>query len=445
MSSTSASSKQGRPPPKLSRQSHNKSRTGCGRCKARRIKCDETKPECNKCTTFGAKCDYNSANSSSQNAQFERSIFRNRNGPPLVGRRGRPRTTWCDADQDSSVAEEQLVPLQHVQKGVPYSIRHVDDIELLNHFITRENDCTTTTSGERDPLHDQALLLSFTYPSILHLVCEFSALELARHNPSRQDHFRSLAEKHSIIGLQGATDLIRQMDTRNCHAVYTAATFASINHFARGPRPGDYLLCSEAGLQQWLPLLQGIRTITEMVGAEKIIAGPLEKQHIESAPRATIPATIIFECPRIDWIDPFEHLKAFVASSNESESGADVHALERLACCFETTYGRGEVLGNLSHQTAFSWPYELGEEFCARLQEKRPVSMIIAAHFALLLQNFESIWFLQGWSDHILASIYKLLKEDYRVWLEWPIDQARWLRAKREGGAVNGEELIPGG
>ncbi|KAF2167517.1 hypothetical protein M409DRAFT_66055 [Zasmidium cellare ATCC 36951] len=34
-----------------------KSKTGCGTCKIRRIKCDESKPSCNKCVSTGRKCD----------------------------------------------------------------------------------------------------------------------------------------------------------------------------------------------------------------------------------------------------------------------------------------------------------------------------------------------------------------------------------------------------
>ncbi|KAI1910523.1 hypothetical protein LOZ58_001567 [Ophidiomyces ophidiicola] len=41
-----------------SRRPHRKSRTGCGNCKKRRVKCDEKKPHCNKCESYGISCDY---------------------------------------------------------------------------------------------------------------------------------------------------------------------------------------------------------------------------------------------------------------------------------------------------------------------------------------------------------------------------------------------------
>merc|ERR1711939_429982 len=44
-----------------SRRFHSKSRTGCARCKTRRVKCDEKKPTCSNCVRQGAECVYSNA------------------------------------------------------------------------------------------------------------------------------------------------------------------------------------------------------------------------------------------------------------------------------------------------------------------------------------------------------------------------------------------------
>ncbi|KAJ5095961.1 4'-phosphopantetheinyl transferase [Penicillium alfredii] len=41
----------------MARKAHQKVRTGCITCKARRVKCDETHPRCIKCTSTGRECD----------------------------------------------------------------------------------------------------------------------------------------------------------------------------------------------------------------------------------------------------------------------------------------------------------------------------------------------------------------------------------------------------
>ncbi|KAF2633285.1 hypothetical protein BU25DRAFT_464243 [Macroventuria anomochaeta] len=418
MDLATSSSDPTRGPAKIKRKSHRKSRNGCARCKRRRIKCDETKPDCSKCVEFGIVCDYNTAALLPGSQPLERSKFLNTQGPPAPKQRGRPRTIWGDEVPNTTPPETQYLSLQ--------------DFKLLNHFITRANDSPDPTAPKnaRDPLHDQALLLSFAYPCILHLIQEFSALELANQQPSRGGYYRALAERHSTQGLQGATALLRQFNESDYQAAYIAATFACINYFARGPQPGEYLLFSLSGSSQWLPLLHGIRTIIDLVGIEKITAGLSERAPQKIAP-AEKPAKVMLNCPELDWIGHFERLHTFVAFY--PDSAVDVDALNKLQWCYEATYGReGVFKGDVNHQNAFVWPYQLGEDFSARMQIRQPLSLIVVAHFALLLQNYEFTWYMIGWSDHIIAGIAQVIDEDYRGWLEWPIEQARRIRLERK-------------
>ena len=304
---------------------------------------------------------------------------------------------------------------------------------LLNHFITRANDSPDPTApiDARDPLHDQALLLSFAYPCILHLIQEFSALELAHQQPMRREHYRALADRHSAHGLKGATTLLGHFNESDYHAAYTAATFACINYLARGPQPGEYLLFNSNGSSQWLPLLHGIRTIIDIVGIEQVAAGPAGKAPKKIVP-AQEPAKNMLKCPGLDWTSRFERLYAFVTSCPDST--ADVDALNKLQWCYEAMYGRqGVFKGDVNYQNAFIWPYQLGVEFTAKMQIRKPLSLVVAAHFALLLRNYEFTWYMVGWSDHIIAGIAQVIDEDYRVWLKWPIEQAYKIQSEVKG------------
>lgn len=362
---------------------------------------------------------------------LERSKFLNTQGPPAPRQRGRPRTVWGDEVASTSPPESQALSLRNTQRFFPDTEDNVEDFKLLNHFITSANarPVPNAPKGYRDPLHDQALLLSFAYPCILHLIQEFSALELAHQQPSRRAHYRALADKHSTQGLRGATALLSRLNEGDCHAGYTAATFACINYFARGPQPGEFLLFSSYGPSQWLPLLHGIRTIIDLVGIEKIAAGPTGKA-LQVAP-AEEPAKVVLGCPDLDWAGHFEQLHTFAASC--PNSALDIDALNKLQWCYEATYGRdGTFKGDVDNQNAFIWPYQLGEDFTVRMQTQQPLSLIVAAHFALLLQNYEFTWYLVGWSDHIIAGIAQTIDEDYRSWLEWPIEQAHRIRLEKE-------------
>lgn len=41
-------------------RTHKKSRRGCGNCKIRKVKCDESKPMCKNCGAYGTFCNYDS-------------------------------------------------------------------------------------------------------------------------------------------------------------------------------------------------------------------------------------------------------------------------------------------------------------------------------------------------------------------------------------------------
>ncbi len=49
---------------KRQRRAHQKSRCGCGNCKLRRVKCDETYPACKRCKSYGVSCNYESTSES---------------------------------------------------------------------------------------------------------------------------------------------------------------------------------------------------------------------------------------------------------------------------------------------------------------------------------------------------------------------------------------------
>lgn len=357
----------------------------------------------------------------------------------MPSKRGRPRNTQPAPERDTSHSTEPSLISTEPAPTQQTLNAGTEEMRLLDHFMTRKRDSpgSSESSNERDPLHHQALLLSSTYPCILHLIYEFSALELARQQPLRESFYRSLAEKHSVQGLRGATNLLQEMNTNDCHAIYTASVMAVMNFFAKGPQPGEYLFFGEHGSPQWLPLLWGVRTIIEMVGLEKITAGPLEETSTEQSVQsvqADKPGTTLFKSPRLDWIDYFDRLQAFVAASGDPDSAVDVDALQKLSWCYMAMYGKddGTYQGNADQQNLFIWPYQLNETFAQRIQDRKPVPLIITAHFALLLQNYEFIWFMRGWSDHVLVAVNEILDAEYRVWLQWPISQARMIKEARK-------------
>lgn len=407
-------------------------------------------------------CDYIAGTATLQEAALERRLFLNtRVGSRPRGKRGRPRTRWVVEDEPvpqvelatpsasgsnsgspchaaaEPPSERESVPVQSEEPELP---QYADELRLLHHYL----DLEFKGSGDQPPTFDvlrlQAPTLGFSYPFVLHMVYEFAALSFARMQPpERKQHYHSLAAHYSTLGLHKVTEMLPRIDAQNCHAVYTAAVFACINTFARGPQPGDYLLFSEHGSPQWLPLLRGVRTLVDMIGVHTVASGPQSDRLVDPSPKVTQPATAAFSlpCTRLDWTGQFRRLSELVnTSTGITDAAVNAKALEQLRMCYWATYGGedGEYHGDANHQNLFIWPYQLEDEFTDALQTRDQVALVILAHFAVLLKVFGfSIWFLQGWSGHLLDGAQRSIDEHHRAWLEWPAEQmARMDRERRE-------------
>lgn len=396
-----------------------------------------------------------------QEAALERRLFLNNQvGSRPRGKRGRPRTRWVVEDQSvarcqlatpsasgsSSVSpchepgpssKKESAPARCDELELP---QYANELRLLHHYLELE----FKGSGDQPPTFDtlrlQAPTLGFTYPFVLHMVYEFAALSVARvQPPERKQYYHSLAAHYSTLGLHKVTEMLPGIDTQNCHAVYTAAVFACINTFARGPQPGDYLLFSEQGSPQWLPLLRGVRTLIDMIGERTVASGPEGDRPVDQSPQASEPAMAAFSlcCTRLDWTGQFERLGELVSRpTGLADVAINVKALEQLRLCYWATYGGedGEYQGDANHQNLFIWPYQLEEEFTDALQRRDQAALVILAHFAVLLKVFGfSIWFLEGWSKHLIDGARRFLDDDHRAWLDWPVEQtARMDRERRE-------------
>ena len=69
----------------------------------------------------------------------------------------------------------------------------------------------------------------------------------------------------------------------------------------------------------------------------------------------------------------------------------------------------------------------------AGLRAREPVALIILAHYAVVLQTLDKIWFLKGWSMHIVRRTMLLLSSStYAPWSAWPLMQIQQGEADME-------------
>jgi hypothetical protein len=72
------------------------------------------------------------------------------------------------------------------------------------------------------------------------------------------------------------------------------------------------------------------------------------------------------------------------------------------------------------------WTHFVTERYVELLSERQPGSLIIYAHYAVLIQRSSvRYWFLAGLSEQILRVAEGLLPSEWSGWLDWPKEQLR--------------------
>ncbi|KAM0259115.1 hypothetical protein ACHAQJ_003486 [Trichoderma viride] len=130
---------------KRTRESTSKVRTGCSTCKARRVKCDETKPTCRRCVIGSRKCAYNTVRATppSRNvitvylppAQSQPVFFSNQRGLDFFHHN---LAAELDGQFDSKFWSKLVLQLSHSEPSVRHavsaiSIIHQDVESSLRH------------------------------------------------------------------------------------------------------------------------------------------------------------------------------------------------------------------------------------------------------------------------------------------------------------------------
>lgn len=267
--------------------------------------------------------------------------------------------------------------------------------------------------------------LGFQHPCILDLILALSSYQLARLKPNNATRYLELAEIHSTVALQTATEILKNLSTENAAPLYATAILICFTALAKGPTPGHLLLVAEQGQVSWLPLLGGVKLVVTTMGWPSIFSGVLaeyrpqpEKKQEESPPPKSSAACVE------DWRLSLASVSDLIALCSEQQARKVYkHELDVLLVCFESTFGKGhDAQQNASGkmEVIMSWVYQLDGEFVQQLDKKEPVALIILCYFCVLLSTIERYWFLEGWAKHTMREIL-CISAPCRKWLSWPL------------------------
>jgi len=300
----------------------------------------------------------------------------------------------------------------------------VKNLELL-HFYTTTTSLTLSNRPELQQIWQTVVpQIAFTQDFLLHGILAFSALQLARSQPERKTLLYAEASAHHDIGVRMFQIAMSNITTQNCDACLAFSTIIAAYAWASSHQLGD-LFFSDASTSEdrsnveWVGLLRGVHTLLD-AAREWMTSSSLK---LILHPRPIDPALAEAADPEVS--TRLVALSQLWDASSGRFNDIEVEALnETLALLHEDC---GLVASSSDDyridivSIVYAWPVKVPEAFLVMVKELRPEALIVLAHYSLLLNRADQVWFMQGMSRRLLQSIHSKIGKEWESWIAWPL------------------------
>ncbi|CAG8903249.1 unnamed protein product [Penicillium egyptiacum] len=387
------------------------------------FQCDEKRPACSNCSSHLIECGYNNtaelARSQSPETYTER-LHRSRYRPYRHAAGGLKQSFKQSNIQPSEFT--QSTGIQGSLSSGLISAISLADLQLLHHYTIGTYQTMTTGPDLQTIWQKNLVQWGIEFPYILHLILALSALHLAHEQPDLQEQYIQQADNHFSFGVRSVTSVFTELNADNCQRVYMSAVMICFIYFGRGPRPGEYLIFSDSGPAEWLVLMRGVRLVVSSHHA-KVFSGILDLRPNDRSRDLTAEMRDELHEHTIN-TEAVKQLVERDMTDNEIR-GSYLAVIENLFKIMREVYERRSAgsSGVDLMDLVMGWFYRLPEETISSLERKEPHILVILAHWAVLMKYMDSAWFMSGWAEHMLSGISTYLHEDFRQWIEWPLNQ----------------------
>ncbi|TVY80569.1 Sterol uptake control protein [Lachnellula suecica] len=388
---------------------HRKSKRGCQQCKRQRIKCDERKPSCGHCARYQSQCSFLDSTPASLDPDVK--IGPSTFPQPIGGRDELLSNT-------SSIAEEIPTMLSKTLG--------VTSLEIL-HFYTIRTSFTLSDRPELQRIWQHEVpRMAFADPFLLHEILAFSALHLARSEPERKAMLYTEASWHHDMGLKlFRTAISNGITPENCDACFTFSAIVAAYAWASSDQSYDLFFSDasseETSTVEWASLLRGVYTLLKAAGGWMIngLMHPiLQDRYVDpelvraADPEVTANLTALSQL----WEKRPENF-----SSNNVEILNETLGLLKEACGLVALSNTDPKLEIDVVLVVYAWPIKIPEAFFDMVKKQIPEALILLAHYSLLLNKVEKLWYMQGMSRRLLQTIHTKLGKKWERWITWPL------------------------
>lgn len=299
---------------------------------------------------------------------------------------------------------------------------NVLQLRLIHHYTTVTAQSLGADTEARVVYATVVVQTAFEFPFLLHVLFALAALHLSRLSETKYEaiEYALVGGKHHDIALATFQASVRDIDEGNFKAVlmfaavlfpYSCASSVDSDHEIE--HAFDSLLSNFSLTRRVRPMVSSFYDAMKASVLEKLI--PHDVQGIDWLIREPPVNTELAQ------------LRKFAEAIHQlyppDIADAYGYAIHVLVLTFEAAERSHEPPSDALLKI---WIYFVGDRYVELLSERQPGSLIIYAHYAVLLQRSSvRYWYLTGMSDQILRVAEALVPNEWSGWLDWPKKQLR--------------------
>lgn len=365
---------------------HSKTRTGCLRCKERRIKCDEQKPDCSNCLHRNSHCQY--------------PVLRSRIEPDsdYFGRTPQGQHQESTSPSPESIRSTQQDPLQNRGCGGEHKMTWMSaadrsrELHLIYYWCTRT--CYSFTSKHASIFRDHAMNKAKTHSNILDAILALAAAQVASEMPPSEErnfqvhaalqyHTNAISELHTNVESSAQSDA----DTLFLSSILTMAC-AVVLPFLQNPSTGDLKPATDV-LRQIHGFMKGLGSIVDL-SSQSLREGACRQLFGESSTAEDL-------VPSREDILSLQRLQDL----NEARRNED----EKIWSTYRNAITELRLGFSFNRLRAMRWVLSVGRSFVDLVQKGEPLALLISMHWAVLLCRLHEMWWARYAGQHLLFEL----------------------------------------
>ncbi|CVL02503.1 uncharacterized protein FMAN_00025 [Fusarium mangiferae] len=389
------------------RRSHRKSRNGCGACKQRHMKCDESRPICLNCkiSNRGSQCIFINIGQQPSPPQITSSV--DTPSPFHLSSHQSPVGPTSILQSPAETLSSDLAAIGDIPaRGDLFDLNH---FALYHHLLTNRHTITSIDPSNENII-SHTLDHALKAPYLMNQLLALSALHLSNPPSLRQPYYQ-LATSLQTRALALFNEERQEVSEESSVPMFLFSSLVGVHVLCdtlQGPRESFGAVLDR--FITYLYIHRGVRAVTKHSWhtIKNSGLGPILQQIEDAfpAPDKETEATAILHR---------------MIDSNASQSSATKY--HNAASTLQRSFSLHEALNQPNKRrfdAAIAFCLDVDDEYLELLKKRQPEALVILAFFAVLLHWNGSTWIFGDGGQYLIQSITAHLGLHWAEWLQWP-------------------------